>query len=179
MKCFFFGAVIAFSFLILSHGRSHALDNPAWEAQRIQAEKYGDEDTLRWLDYVRNAGSLYCTPIYIRENEYGWTNNCPEGSTFHQSCCGIADAYEADEVAVDPDGTTYAVLTCNEPRHCEEVKGKIARTPGSRYKIPPNKVLVNHDPINNTGHGVVWISPYSFNEDGTPVVYCFSFGAGG
>lgn len=134
------------------------LPNEAWKAQRIQAERNGDAQRLRVLDFISKAGTLR------------WAT----GGTYRASCCGKADAYEADLVETDDQGNTVAILTCNDPEDCAPVPGKTERLPGSKFRIPQAKVLVNYDPVNNTGHGWVWISNTSFNADGTPVIYCYS-----
>src|SRR5208282_4404417 len=91
----------------------------------------------------------------------------PTGESEHGNCCGEADAYEADDVFVDAAGATWAVLTCNGTDACKEVPGvqscsydddteqevcgtsgaKITRPPGSKWKVPPDKVLLNYDPV--------------------------------
>jgi hypothetical protein len=152
--------VLALHFMIpVAHGRP----NEAWRVLKAEAESQGDIETLRRLKYVGSAGTLR------------W----PNGQTYKASCCGEADAYEADDFDTDADGNLYAVLTCNDPRDCEEVKGKLARPPGARFKIPAEKVLVNRNPVNDTGHGWVWISATSTDGDGDPAIYCYAPPAGG
>lgn len=157
--------VISGAFLFaITHG--WALDNPAWKVQRIQAEKYGDVQRLRVLDYVSSAGTRVCPPEW----------KCT-GGVDHVSCCGQADAYEADDFRLAEDGTYIAILTCNDPDDCEAVPGKIERKPGTEFVVPADKLLVNYDPVNNTGHGWIWISPTQ-PEFGLPVVYCYAPPAG-
>jgi hypothetical protein len=124
---------------------------------------------LRVLDYVSKAGTLKC-PVE-------W-NSCVNG-VYHQSCCGDGDAYEADDFRLDGDGRFIAILTCNDPADCEEIPGKVIRAAGTEFAVPPSKVLVNYDPSNNTGHGWIWVSPYSKDESGNPIVFCFSEPSGG
>lgn len=143
-----------------------ALPNPAWEAQKIQAEKYGDQETINKLKYLSTAGTLRYPDLEIY-HDYA-------GTEYHQSCCGEADAYEADDFRLDKDGNLIAILTCNDPKNCEEIPGKIVRPQGSEWLIPSSQILVNHNPTNNTGHGWVWIAPNAFNQDGSPRIYCYA-----
>ena len=132
------------------------------------ADKYAVEDHAAQLErqFFQNAGML---PVYEKDGngvEY-------KSGEFGVSCCGIADAYEADDFDTDAAGNLYAILTCNEPRHCEHVDGKVERPPGSRHLVPKEKVLVPGKPLNNTGHGWVFIS--TNNSIG---VICWSAPAG-
>jgi hypothetical protein len=109
-----------------------------------------------------------------------WALASPEKQAFFKeakssnkvSCCGEADAYEADDFDTDPAGNLYAILTCNDPENCEPVAGKVPRQPGTRVQIPPERIL-GRDPPNRTGHGWVFIAP---TED--EHVYCYSFPGG-
>lgn len=134
-------------------------------------------------DFLSKAGAL---PTY-RDGQ-------PTGAFYHGNCCGFADAYEADDTFVDANGNTFAVLTCNDQENCKEVPGKevcgqdeesgnkvcnnvggkVSRPPGSMWPVPPEKVLLNHDPVNNTGHGWVYISPNATGPDGRPAVLCWA-----
>lgn len=154
-----------------SGGFANARPNEAWQAQKVQAEAEGDAETLRRLRYIGTAGTLPCP-----EGSATW---CVPSVGVHQNCCGEGDAYEADDFEVDAFGNLYAILTCNSPRDCEEIPNKVVRHQGEKFRIPPGKVLLNHDPVNDTGHGWVWISPSSTDENGQPVVFCFAPGAGG
>ena len=117
-------------------------------------------------EYLSKAGTL---PIYRYSEETGKSE--PSGETYHANCCGEADAYEADDVFVDAEGNTWAVLTCNDPDDCKEVQGKEIRQPGTKIKVPPDRVLLNYEPTNLTGHGWIYLSP---NSGDTPAVYCWS-----
>ncbi len=155
-----------------------SLPNPAWQAQLSQAEKYGDEETLRRLRYIRGAGTLRY-PTDVRDASGAVASFA--GTTYHASCCGEADAFEADDWEVDAAGNLWAILTCVGVGSCEEVPGKVVRAPGTKVKIPPSQVLV-HDPAlpNNTGHGWVWIAPGGQTDnEGNPRVYCYAFPTGG
>lgn len=164
--------VVAIAVFLLVLGlRAHARSNEAWQAQKVQAEIEGDVETLRRLRYVGTAGTLPCPGPY----SIGW---CQPDRGFHQPCCGEADAYEADVVEVDGAGNTWAVLTCNDPKDCQDIANKVRREPGEKFIVPAARVLLNHDPVNDTGHGWVWISPSSTDAEGRAVVYCWAAPAG-
>jgi hypothetical protein len=155
-------AVIFFMLFGMAHGRP----NPEWKSQRLQAQYNDDEQTLRRLDYISRAGTVLC-PIEAMFCGMGGV------STYHVNCCGQGDAYEADDFKV-VDGVAYAVLTCNDPEDCREIVGKVPRSPGSMFKIPVAKTLVNHDPVNDTGHGWIWIAPGATDENDDPIIYCWA-----
>lgn len=102
-------------------------------------------DAKRRVDFMQQAGWLPANPA------------AGAMADFKANCCGPADAYEADEWRTEPDGTLIAVLTCNEPESCEEYPGKIVRKPGTEIKIAWNQILIPGRPLNNTGHGWVWL----------------------
>ncbi len=120
-------------------------------------------------EYLSKAGTL---PSFDRDGQ-------PNGGTIHANCCGIGDAYEADDYEIAPDGSLWAILTCNDPENCKEITGKIVRAPGTKFRIAPRIVLKNFDPVNNTGHGWVYISPTATDEEGNPVALCWAAPAGG
>jgi hypothetical protein len=152
-------AVLGFVFHIIG---AQARPNPAWQAQWAQAQRDDDQDMLRRLKFISTAGGVSC-------------DKCVNG-VVAISCCGEADAYEADDVWVDKTGATWAVLTCNDPRNCQEIKGKIPRAPGEKFRVPPERVLLKDHPHNDTGHGWVWISVTSVDTDGLPTVLCWAVG---
>ncbi len=155
--------LIAIGLLVALTSPLSARPNKAWIIQRTQAEYNEDYETLKRLDYLSKAGTL----------------RDMTGRLYHVSCCGPADAYEADEITVDRFGNTVATLTCNTPNVCEEIQGKVTRLPGTKFVIPPGKMLVNQEPVNWTGHGWIWISPNQIDEEGNPTVYCATEGTGG
>lgn len=90
------------------------------------------------------------------------------------SCCGEADAYEADDFDTDVDGNVVAILTCNDPRNCDfgteatyddngdtvtafTGSGKPEIAAGTRFKVMPHQILVPNAPPNLTGHGWIFI----------------------
>jgi hypothetical protein len=72
-------------------------------------------------------------------------------------CCGEGDAYEADDLRIDQDGNIIAILTCTDPRNCVAIPNKVERAAGTEIAIPELKILVPGKPINNTGHGWVFL----------------------
>ena len=50
-----------------------------------------------------------------------------------------------------------AILTCNDPRNCEAVLNKIVRTPGSKFLVTRDVMLVPGKPVNKTKHGWAFI----------------------
>ncbi len=155
--------LIVIGILTVLSSAAFSTPNEAWKTQRAQAEYSEDYDTLKRLDYLSKAGTL----------------RDMTGRLYSVSCCGPADAYEADIVSVDQFGNTIAELTCNTPHICEEIQGKVTRPQGTKFRIPPGKTLVNVAPPNNTGHGWVWVSPNQYDEEGNPTVYCYTEGTGG
>jgi hypothetical protein len=138
-----------------AHSKNWDRDAATTEQGRIRSE------------YLSHAGTL---PSYVYSEETKRSE--PNGASYHMNCCGEGDAYEADEVFVDADGATWAVLTCNDPDNCKEVQGKIVRAPGSKFKVPAEKVLMNYDPVNDTGHGWVYLNPQMEGPDA--FVYCWA-----
>lgn len=76
------------------------------------------------------------------------------------SCCGVADAYWADEVHVR-DGKTYATITDDRP---DEPLGRPHLPSGTEIEIPNDKL--KWDRGNPTGHSVLFVSKGLF-------VWCF------
>lgn len=76
------------------------------------------------------------------------------------SCCGIADAYWADEVHVR-NGKTYATITDDRP---DAPLGRPHVENGTVIEIPNHKL--KFDRGNPTGHGVVFLSREGF-------VFCY------
>lgn len=85
-----------------------------------------------------------------------WFNSLKQPDIPGMPCCGEADVYYADDVAVI-DGETIATITDN--------RGNPIAV-GTQIKIPPNKL--NRDP-NITGHTIVFIGEFAGNHH----VYCF------
>jgi hypothetical protein len=92
-----------------------------------------------------------------------WFQNLMQPDNPQVSCCGEADAFEADdfETTVDEHGETiYVAIITN---------GKGAIPEGTRIPIPNSKI--KWDDPNPTGHGIIFIST-------TGTVYCYCPPAG-
>lgn len=94
-----------------------------------------------------------------------------------QSCCGEADAYEADEAHVT-DGKVVAVITDER----DDVPLRRQHVPvGTRYVIPENKITrVDGNP---TGHVIVFLGAVSWingsHDPSMRPVLCFVLNGGG
>lgn len=91
-----------------------------------------------------------------------WRNADPEISAWyrslmqpdmpHLSCCGEADAYEADESVIE-DGRVIAIITDTRD------DGPLMRRhipAGTRYEVPPGKIVRFRN--NPTGHVIIFIN---------------------
>ena len=72
------------------------------------------------------------------------------------SCCGEADAYWADEVHVEPDGTggQLVVAVITDTRDDSPLR-RIHEDVGTRYVVPPNKITRKDG--NPTGHVIIFL----------------------
>jgi len=125
----------------------------------------------RRLVAVTLAVALVVTPALARDLGQ-WENKDPKiGAWFRRqmqpdnpsvSCCGKADAYEANEFVMD--GVQYfAVITDTR----DDVTLMRPHIPvGTRIYIPPHKMKRNNDDPNPTGKGLVFIG-------GRGQVYCY------
>jgi len=69
------------------------------------------------------------------------------GEWSNDSCCGPADAYEADDF--EQQGPNfYAIIT----------RGDETFPVGTKVLIPPEKIIPHAMPPNTTGHGWVWLT---------------------
>ena len=84
-------------------------------------------------------------------------------------CCGIADAYWADEVHIK-DGKTFVVIT--DDRDDKPLNNRPHIPSGTVVEVPTKKL--KWDRGNPTGHNVVFLALI----DSNPVVLCFVQGAG-
>jgi hypothetical protein len=78
------------------------------------------------------------------------------------SCCGEADAFEADNFEVE--GDHYVAIITN---------GNGAIPNGTRIPVPNSKM--KWDQGNPTGHGIIFLAKTPLNADdhGLPHVYCY------
>lgn len=94
---------------------------------------------LSWAQ-ARDSGQWADQPLQIRR----WFQGLMQPDNPHQSCCGEADAFEADTFEVDGDHYV-AVIT--------DGKGVIPN--GTRIPVPNQKM--KWDAGNPTGHGIIFL----------------------
>ncbi len=80
-------------------------------------------------------------------------------------CCGVADAYWADDIHIRA-GKTYARITDDRP---DEPSGRPHRDIGEEFEVPDQKL--KWDRQNPTGHAVIFLSRGG-------LVFCFVQGTG-
>jgi hypothetical protein len=98
---------------------------------------------------ARDNGQWNDSPPLVRQ----WFQSLMQPDKPHMSCCGEADAFEADNFEID--GDHYVAIITD---------GKGVLAPGTRIAIPNQKM--KWDKGNPTGHGIVFIG--SKGE-----VYCY------
>lgn len=81
-----------------------------------------------------------------------WYRSLPQPDN-GMSCCGRADAWEADLGAVDEEGRMVAIITDTRP---DEPRYRRHIDPGTRYVIPPHKVQTHYG--NPTGHVIIFLN---------------------
>jgi hypothetical protein len=99
---------------------------------------------------ARDLGQWSDSPATVRQ----WFQSLMQPDNPSMSCCGEADAFEADTFEVEGDHYV-AVIT--------DGKGMVA--PGTRIPVPNAKM--KRDAGNPTGHGILFLQVGSMN------VYCY------
>ena len=89
---------------------------------------------------ARDNGQWDDQPAYLRQ----WLQKLMQTDNPHMSCCGEADAFEADSFEVR--GEQYVAIITN---------GKGAIPNGMRIPVPNQKL--KWDEGNPTGHGIIFI----------------------
>jgi hypothetical protein len=89
---------------------------------------------------ARDYGQWGDQPAYLRE----WFQKLMQPDNPHMSCCGEADAFEADSFEVR--GDQYVAIITN---------GKGVIPNGTRIPVPNQKM--KWDEGNPTGHGIIFI----------------------
>jgi hypothetical protein len=89
---------------------------------------------------ARDNGQWGDKPAFVRQ----WFQSLMQPDNPQISCCGEADAYEADTFEVD--GDHYVAIITD---------GKGVLAPGTRIEVPNQKM--KWDQGNPTGHGIVFI----------------------
>lgn len=99
------------------------------------------------------------TPANVRQ----WFQSLMQPDAPYVSCCGEADAYEADDYTVDGD-TIVAVITDERGDTFPSGVTRPHIEPGTKIRVPQGKV--KWDAGNPTGHGIIFIG-------GGSSVYCY------
>jgi hypothetical protein len=103
---------------------------------------------------ARDNGQWGGSPASVRQ----WFQSLMQPDNPAMSCCGEADAFEADTFEVEGDHYV-AVIT--------DGRGEIKN--GTRIEVPNNKM--KWDAGNPTGHGVIFLG--AMNERGLRNLYCY------
>jgi hypothetical protein len=106
---------------------------------------------------ARDLGQWGDQPSHVRE----WFKQLRQPDNPRISCCGEADAYQADSFEVDGDHYV-AIITNGEG---DSVNGKPAIANGTRIAVPNAKM--KWDEGNPTGHGILFL------QFGTGKVFCY------
>lgn len=93
------------------------------------------------IAFARDNGDYTGIPPNIRN----WFQSLMQPDNPYMSCCGEADAFEADTFTQNNDGQYIAVIT----------NGKGILPEGTKITIPNEKI--KWDKGNPTGHGIVFI----------------------
>ena len=99
---------------------------------------------------ARDDGQWASSPTNIRQ----WFQSLMQPDHPQISCCGEADAFEADTYEVE--GDHYVAIITG---------GKTVYPPGTRIPVPNEKM--KWDAGNPTGHGIIFL------QIGTAKVYCY------
>jgi hypothetical protein len=107
---------------------------------------------------------LLCSPVFAHDPSHreqdAWYQSLMQPDVPTMSCCGVADAYWADEIHVRG-GKTYVTITDDRD------DGPLRRPHvdvGTEIEVPDNKL--KWDRGNPTGHGVLFLSRQQY-------VYCY------
>lgn len=106
-------------------------------------------------DAYDTDGNVVMTPEQLAACKKWITNVVqPSGSP---SCCGEADAFEANDFKTDPDGRLFAVVTQAYPMN-KMTAYPDGLKPGDRVLIPPGKINDAVKQGNPTGRGIVFLN---------------------
>ena len=106
---------------------------------------------------ARDLGQWGDQPPHIRQ----WFQKLMQPDNKSTSCCGEADAYEADSFEVE--GDHYVAIVTNGAGDLAHGKPEIPN--GTRIAVPNHKM--KWDDGNPTGHGILFL------QVGTNQVYCY------
>jgi hypothetical protein len=103
---------------------------------------------------ARDNGQWADNPPAIRQ----WFQSLMQPDNPYMSCCGEADAFEADNFEIE--GDHYVAIITD---------GKGILPTGTRIPVPNNKM--KWDRGNPTGHGVIFLGVGGKQNE--PLVYCY------
>ncbi|MEA2937791.1 MAG: hypothetical protein QOC56_1295 [Alphaproteobacteria bacterium] len=106
---------------------------------------------------ARDNGQWGNQPPHVRQ----WFQKLMQPDNKYQSCCGEADAYQADSFEVE--GDHYVAIITNGAGDLANGKPEIAN--GTRIPVPNHKM--KWDDGNPTGHGIIFLHFH------TKEVYCY------
>lgn len=128
---------------------------------------------LKFLIGFLFGALIFGCPHYAHARGDSWADTAPNVRQWFQSlmqpdapavsCCGEADAYEADEYTVDGD-TIVAVVTDERGDTFPSGATRPHIEPGTKIRVPAGKV--KWDAGNPTGHGIIFLG-------GGETVYCY------
>jgi len=124
---------------------------------------------MKYLAPILVAASLLLSSLNVPAHDAhhpehdGWYRTLMQPDNPDVSCCGLADAYWADEVHVK-DGKTYVVIQDDRDN---EALGRPPIANGTWVHVPNHKL--KFDRGNPTGHGVVFMR-------GVDTVFCYVYG---
>src|SRR5215217_1332675 len=101
------------------------------------------------VSHARDLGQWEQRPPHVRE----WFQKLTQPDNPRKSCCGEADAYEADYFEVA--GDQYVAIITNGAG--DERLGKRAIPNGTRFVVPNHKL--KWDDGNPTAHGFLFLDP--------------------
>jgi hypothetical protein len=107
--------------------------------------------------FARDLGQWQDQPTGVRQ----WFQRLMQPDNPYVSCCGEADAYQADSFEVE--GDHYIAIITNGDG--DTIHGKPAIPNGTRIAVPNYKL--KYDEGNPTGHGIVFL------RVDTREVYCY------
>jgi hypothetical protein len=99
---------------------------------------------------ARDNGQWADTSPHVRQ----WFQSLMQPDAPAVSCCGEADAYEADDYTLDGD-TIIAVITDERGDTFPNGVTRPHIEPGTKIRVPAGKV--KWDAGNPTGHGIIFI----------------------
>ena len=105
---------------------------------------------------ARDNGQWADAPAHVRQ----WFQSLKQPDHPRQSCCGEADAFEADSFVAEGDHYV-AIITDERP---DGPLGRPHRQLGEKIVVPNHKI--KWDEGNPTGHGIIFIGPRQ-------QVYCY------